>query len=145
MIIRAANLTDKEDIGSLVEEFHKESLKDYGISFDIECAKTTFMKHYKSSLVLEDKGKVIGAIIGTLVKHGMDTKEAYQEMMWFVTKSHRRYGIKLLKALETKCKEEGIGCIVMGHMTTKKSEKMERLYDRLGYKMLEVQYMKTLS
>jgi len=145
VIIREARLEDKEDIGNLVKEFHDESLKDYGISFNIECAKDTFMKHYQSSLVLIQDNKVIGAIIGTLITHGMDTKKAYQEMMWYVTKTHRRYGIKLLKALEAKCKENGIGYIVMGHMTNKKSERVERLYTRMGYEMLEVQYMKTLS
>ncbi len=145
MIIREAKLSDKEDIGDLVKEFHDESLKEYGISFNIECAKDTFIKHYSSSLVLEKDNKVIGAIIGTPITHGMDTKKAYQEMMWYVTKSHRRYGIKLLKALEIKCKENGIGFIVMGHMTNKKSAKIERLYSRMGYEMLEVQYMKTLS
>ena len=145
MVIRKGELHDTEGVTELFKEFHDESLNEYGVNFDIECAKGAWQKHYQESLVAIKDGKVIGIIAGTLVSFGLEGRQMFQELVWFVTKKQRRYGVLLLRAMEEKLKSVGISSIVMSHMTNSKSEKIEKLYDKMGYKMLEVHYVKDLS
>jgi hypothetical protein len=61
---------------------------------------------------------------GTYFVRFLKEGKVYQELVWFVSKPYRKYGIKLLKALENKCKQEGIQAIIVGAMQNSKAESL---------------------
>jgi len=97
-----------------------------------------------TTLVLEVDGLVVGLITGFITNYFVGVEPLFQELMWFVSKKYRRYGIKLLDALENKCRNAGIKQIVAGYMGDRKVKSFDRLFTSKGYQLQEVQYLKNL-
>lgn len=64
------------------------------------------------------------------------------ECFWFVVKEKRGRGIELLDAFERWAKEEGAKRIIMVHLSGLMPERIKLLYERRGYKEIEVHYVK---
>jgi len=143
--IRPAAEGDLPEILELIHEFHKEALNAFGMFCDDTVANELMPKMVKTTLVMVMDGKIVGLISGYITSHIMNKQPLFQEMMWFVSKKYRRYGIKLMEALEESCRNTGIKNIVAGYMGDRKVGAFEKLYKNRGYKLLEVQYIKTLE
>lgn len=98
-----------------------------------------------SSLVLEIGNKIVGVIAGKIVNHIVNKEPLFQEVIWYVSKEHRRYGIKLYRGLEEYCHDNSIHQIVMVNMGNLKNSSFEKFYKSEGYELLETQYIKTLE
>ncbi len=145
MIVRKPTREDIEPVLELIHEFHKEVIDDFDLLCNDDIAREFMAKTLDTALVLEtDEKKIVGVIAGTVTTYPLDNKLIYQEIIWYVNKEYRRYGVsKLLTALEEKCKDNNIKHIIMVHMTWK-AEEIGRFYLSQGYKYLETQYIKTL-
>lgn len=145
MIIRPARIEDLENAIELLNEFHEESIKLFGTSIDKDAARNIITQFKDYALVVDDGSKIRGVIAGHVTIYPLDGAKIYNEAVWFVSKQYRSWGIRLLKALEKKCRDEwGIKYIVMARMINAYSEKIGAFYESIGYKPMEIQYIKTL-
>jgi GNAT superfamily N-acetyltransferase len=84
----------------------------------------------------------LGALMVTDINDGLLTAS---ETFWFVRDSDRGDGIKLLLHFVRYAKE--VGCVRLGmvHLTSIHSDKLASLYLRMGFKPVEVHYLKNLT
>lgn len=141
--IRPIKLEDFDDVIELLKEFHADVLNEF-VGFDITVVKDSITKHFDTTLVLEIEGKVVGIIAGQEIDYPLQKAKLFQEIIWYVSKKHRRHGIALLHEVERRCKERGNSGIIMVHLYNNK-EKMERFYEFMGYKLMEIHYFKRLT
>jgi GNAT superfamily N-acetyltransferase len=144
MIVRKITLSDIASANNLIKEFTDEALGEYGFTFNERNIYRMIEGCIDHSFVLEHEGEVVGVLAGFIVKGFSDGEEIYQETIWYVSKKHRRYGIKLLKATEDYVKSIGIKKMMMVHLGNETSNKMQRFYEAMGYRHLETQYIKEL-
>ena len=144
-IIRQTKHKDLPAILELIKEFHAETLNEFGLDCNEEVAQELMPKLIDTSLVLIVDDKLVGVIAGFITNHIVSKEPLFQEVIWYISKEHRRYGIRLYLELEKWCKDKGIKQIVMGNMGGDKDDTFKKLYKRLGYKLFEVQYIKTLE
>lgn len=64
------------------------------------------------------------------------------EAFWYVMKEHRGGGAKLLDAFEAWGKERGAKRITMAYVFTSMPEAVQRIYEKRGYRPLELHSMK---
>jgi len=141
--IRRTTDEDLPRILELVHEFHAEGLDKYGLFCDDDIANKIMPKMVETSLVMMAEDKVVGVIAGFVTNHIVSNKRLFQEVVWFISKKYRKYGARLLKRMETFCKELECEHMVMVNMGGR-SEAFERFYTKNGYKLLEVQFIKQL-
>lgn len=143
-LIREATVDDIPRALELVHEFHDEALNKMSMICNDDVAKELMPKLVDTTLVLEIDGLVVGLITGFITNYFIGIEPLFQELMWFVSKKYRRYGIKLLEALENKCRNAGIKQIVMVHMGDRKVDKFEKVFLAKGFQVQEIQYLKNL-
>ena len=132
------------DITQLVTEFYDEALKENDGGLDIDTLHKTIEVYKDNSFLLIREDKCIGLIAGLTAHSPINSDKVYQEIVWYVTKSHRRYGVYLLREVEQILKDRGYTSIIMGCMHNSKTDKLFRLYNRLGYKPLETHFRRSL-
>lgn len=92
----------------------------------------------------DDKGEINGAI-GLLVYQDINDGElVMQEAFWFVSPESRGFGIRLLKKAEEIAKMINVKRFVMTHLLNNYADQLSRLYPRMGFKALEINYIKHL-
>jgi len=136
---------DFMDVSRLLQEFHKEALEEYGLDCESHQIEKAINENKSEVLVLEMDGKVVGLIAGTIIDYPLQKAKIFQELIWYVSKSYRKYGISLLKELEKRCKERGIYTVIMVAMGNSMAAKLDRLYRITGYKLLETHYIKVIK
>lgn len=136
------------DVVKLVENFHNEAAGEYLGLFEPQSLIDTITKLKGTEsdnaflLIVDDVCQ--GILAGVEFKSMTSGKRIFQEMIWYVNEPFRRYGIKLLKYAENSLKLKGINNIIMAVLENSKTEKIKSLYSRLGYKPVEVHYMREL-
>ena len=144
MIIRKGKYEDFDNCTDIIKEFVSESLCEYGMIFSPERIRIMFDACLEHSLVAEIDNRVIGVIAGFPGENLVDGTPIFQEAIWYVLPDYRRYGIKLLKEFEKLIKEKGFNRMVIAQMGNLKFDKLRHFYERIGYTMMEVQYIKEL-
>ncbi len=144
-IIRQYAGDDFMDVSYLVKEFYKEAIEEYGLKCEIDQVNKVINDNKSEILVMEMDGKVVGLIAGMLLNYPLQKAKIFQEIMWYVSKDYRRYGISLLRELERRCKERGIHTVIMVAMGSSMSAKLDRLYRMSGYRILETHYVKGIG
>jgi len=145
-MIRQAKLEDIERSIYLFEEFVKESLDEYNFKLDVNHVINIASKYVDTSFVVEKDNKIVGVVAGYIDSSILDGSKVYNEVVWFVSKPYRKYGIRLLKELENKCMNGwGVKHIVMMYIENCNADKMGEFYKRVGYKPLERHFIKTLG
>jgi len=131
----------ENDVRWLVREFQAESLAEYGLTFNDEALTKTLAEHKHQIFVLIIDDRCEGILAGKEVYTPQGGEKCWHEMIWFVSKRHRKYGLRLLDAVKAILKAEGFTLIVMVYMHNSKSDKLDRLYRRMGYKAMETNYI----
>lgn len=142
--IRQATREDIPKALELVHEFQKESLETFGVFCDDDTMAELMPKLVETTLVLEIDGVLRGLLAGAIGTHMLNKKPVFQEIMWYVSKKYRRYGIKLFRELEKWCLEKGIDQIVMVCLGNRTEQALDKLYKSFDYKVLETHYLKQL-
>ena len=135
--------TDKyaNDVKRLVKDFHAESLDEYGMTYnDQALADTIDALKYQAFLLIVD-GKCEGMLAGKEVRTPTSDEKIWHEVVWYVSKVARRHGLKLLNVAKQVLKAEGFKAIVMVYMHNSKSDKLHKLYTRLGYTPMETNFI----
>jgi len=144
MTFRMMVKEDLEQLFDLFNEFVDESLKEYDIDLNVELIKKIAEQYVETSFVAEKDGKLVGVLGGSIIAVPTFKTAVYQEQVWFFSKAYRFHGIGLLKFAENTLKECGISHIIMANMANSKAEKLSRFYKKMGYKEMEVHYIKPL-
>jgi len=143
--IRRTKIEDLPQILDLIHEFHAESIDGFGIFCNDKIINELMPKLVDTSLVMEIDGQIKGVIAGFIADHIVNGDKFFHEVIWYVSKEYRKYGLKLLIEAENFCKEMGIKQIMMAHMGVDKENAFRKLYLAKGYTLLSVQYIKTLE
>ena len=143
-IIRQCTKDDFSDISRLIQEFHAEALKEYGLECEMNEVCRAIRDSLTETLVLEVSSGIVGVISGKIIDYPLQKAKIYQETIWFVSKDYRAYGRKLLTELERHCKARGIMAIIMVALGNSMTERLDVYYKRCGYKMLETHYIRGL-
>jgi len=131
----------QDDVRRLVREFQAESLASYGITFNDQALSDTIQQLKDQAFLLILDGKAEGLLAGKEVRSPISTDKVWHEVIWFVSKNSRRYGLRLLEIAKAVLKTEGFTAIVMVYMHNSKSDKLHRLYTRLGYRAMETNWI----
>lgn len=146
MIIRPARKEDALDAKELLEQFCHESLNEYGLKVTLASVQRVARECAQTSLVLEHEGVVVGILAGAITVNPLDNSRIWQEVVWFVNKQFRRYGVKLLQHMEQKAnKEWGCAGVLMASMNNSKQEKLDAFYTKTGYALIERHYYKAFG
>lgn len=143
--IRQTQQSDLPGILELIHEFHEESLNEFGVTCVDGVANELMPKMVETSMVLEHENEIVGVIAGFITSHIVSKEPLMQEVIWFVSKKHRRNGIKLYRAFEHMCEKMGIKQLVMVNMGNTDNDMFERFYESEGFNLLEMQYIKNLE
>ena len=144
--IRQATEEDVFDILVLAREFSREAPVTH--KWDREKTQNFIESSITSPFcclfVLEDRGEIVGAIVGLVNEMYMSQTTVATELAWFVSKNYRGHkgSILLMKTFERWAKEKGADYTVMGDISN--INVLEKLYTKFGYSKSETVYMKEL-
>ena len=135
------------DIVKLVQNFHAEAVGDYD-GFDPETLIRTIKDQAEQSVgncfLLVVDGVCQGILFGVRFKSLISQNIIFQELIWYVNKEYRMSGISLLREAEKSLKLSGVNSIIMAVLENSKTDKLKSFYERLGYKQMEVHFIKEL-
>ena len=136
--------SDYNGVMQLIHEFYEDYLEEFGSSINIDVLTKTFDKLKDSSFIVEEDHKVVGLLGGRIVTDELSDEKTYAEVMWFMSKYHRKYGLKLLYFVEDWVRAQGMKRMMMVHLCNEEGEKLLDFYTRLGYTPMEMHYIKQL-
>lgn len=133
------------DVMKIVENFHKEAVCEYESLFDPQVLIGTIKKSDPSNafLLIVDNA-CQGILFGTRFDSLINKTKIFQEIIWYVNKPFRTFGVNLLREAEKILKEQGICTMIMAVLENSKTEKIKSFYERLGYKPMETHFVRTL-
>jgi hypothetical protein len=145
MIVREAKKSDFEFCVALGIEFAEVSKCSHGLSISRrkieEFTNTVIENPNWISLVLEDEGEIKGIFTAAIIQTFFSEDIIAQELVWYV-KEFSKEGLKLLFEFEKQCEERKVQKIVLGYKHS--FVDMKKIYTRMGYRLLESQYIKGL-
>jgi len=143
--VREMKMEDLEKIINLLKEFQKESFGDYGVDVSPEYIRKISEAYKDSTFVLEQEGNIVGVLVLSLTLLPVNGEIIAEELVWYVSKKFRRFGINLLTFAEKWCIHKGIRRLIMVCMANSKAKVLERFYMRQGYEPMQVHYIKKLG
>lgn len=132
------------DVVVLIENFYTEVLYAYQSATVTEALNSAIEKNKEYAYLLIVDGKCEGVIAGMAVYSPLNNTKVYQEMIWYVNKPFRKYGVFLLNKVMEILKVEGFVSVVMSLMVNSKTDKIARLYERMGFNKFELHFLKNI-
>ena len=136
------------DVMEIVDNFHKEIIKVYDPDLDKATLMSTILNIKENNvgntflLIVNDKCE--GLLAGIEMTSLLNKKRTFQELIWYVNAPFRKYGVQLLKRAQEMLKAEGFNNIIMAVLESGQTEKIKRLYERMGFMLFESHYLKVL-
>lgn len=145
MRVELYKLVFEQDVARLIENFHKEAVGEYDCQIDpvavLETIKTA--DHSNAFLLVIDE-VAQGILYGTRLRSPMNGSEIFQEVIWYVNKPFRKYGVYLLRQVEKSLQSQGVSIMIMAVLENSKTEKLKSFYTRLGFRPMESHWMRAL-
>lgn len=134
------------DVVKLVESFHREAVAEYDQLFDAQTIIDTIKAHKdaETAFLLIIDGSCQGILFGVETKSLLNGSKVFQEIIWYVNKSHRGFGLALFREAEKLLKLKNFKTIIMAVLENSKTQKLKAFYERLGFKPMETHYVRTL-
>jgi len=145
MEIRKGLPEDYAPAMELIADFAEESLSEYGTYLDPAQLQKTFNAVYETSFVAVKDEKVIGILAGRIIEDLCSKRPVYEELVWYMHKKYRRYGIRLFYYIQSWCYLNNISRITMSCMHNSKTEKIFELYKKMGFRPMETRFIKELD
>ena len=146
-MIRDCEEKDIPQIIKMSREFWKHTIYDVPMQEDAVEAMTRKCIEDNLCLVFDVDGKAEGFICGVkgVLLANFDVITG-TELAWWVNEDHRESGggIRLLRAIEKRAKDESIKYWSMAYMWSSMPEAIEKVYKSMGYKINESLYTKVL-
>jgi GNAT superfamily N-acetyltransferase len=130
-----------DDIVRLVESFHRDALKEY-MNIDYKVLLDTIDELKHTAFLMTTSDKCVGLLAGKEVTTPLSKDRYWHEVIWYVDKQYRKYGVWMLNKAQVELKNEGYTGIIMVNMENSMKDKLHRLYDRLGFKPMETHWIK---
>lgn len=146
MTIRYATVNDLPTLVPLAQEFCAASrfIREFEPERFIET--WTALLAGPGAIIVGHEGETpIGAIGGIAVQEPYSHHLAATEMFWFCTASHRGGGLRLYREFERWAREQGCSQIRLCHMMDLAPQRLNRLYERMGYQGAEIHYVKEIQ
>ena len=132
-----------DDIVRLTDAFYQESLKEY-MRLDYKTILDTINELKHSIFLLTTNDKAVGMLAGKDVTTPLSKDKYWHEVVWYVDKIHRKYGVWMLKQAMIQLKQDGYVGMVMVNMHNSMTEKLSRFYTRQGFKPMETHWLRSL-
>jgi GNAT superfamily N-acetyltransferase len=99
------------------------------------------------AIVAQDNGKAVGLIAGTITDDGLLGKPMASELMWYVSKEYRKSKIAttLISMFEKWARGNGIDYLTMSHYNNDLGDILGKVFEKRGFKKMEVTYFKELK
>ena len=144
-MIRLAENKDIPLMLAMGQRFFDASGYGSETEFNAEDTEQLFTKLMDAhSLLTDGEGGMIGFVVFPMF---MNTSHVIaQELFWWVDEEKRssKLGLNLLKAAEATAKELGAKSLLMLSLNDLNGEKVNKLYESLGYTKREQTYMRSL-
>lgn len=146
-MIRKAELKDFDDILDLSEDFwgHTQFQESFERAHTINMVNMAY--EHGLLAVLEIEKRVVGFAAG-VKSPSMGSSKAIvgTELAWWVSPANRGggAGVKLLRFMEGLAKKEGVKYWNMISMQTSMPDKINSMYEKMGYKLAETTYTKVI-
>lgn len=134
----------KPDLIELVANFYQEALHEYSAPIDEGVLLEAIEKHKAHIFLLIINDKCEGVIAGVETASPLNCDKVYQEFIWYVNQPHRLNGVRFLMEVQKMLKAQGYAQLIMALMHNSKAEKLQRLYERMGFAPFETHYLKKL-
>ena len=135
----------RDQVFQLIKEFEQESFRELGLELNPDTFDDAVESQKDSSFLMLVDGKVEGLLSGTLV-NGFGLKGTiWQEVIWYVRKPYRKYGLKLFKMAYSTLKDRGVDAIMTAHLNNRIGMRIGRMYKRLGFRPVETHYIRRLD
>jgi len=144
---RPATPEDIPSLEPLARQFYEESvnLKDLDWDRFRQLWEVLLGNQVGFIAVAERDGKIIAAIGGVIYPDAYSQKMIATEFFWFALKEHRGFGLPLLRMFEQWAACQGASEVRMVHLSDVMSDKLSRVYRKLGYRPIETHYAKEVS
>lgn len=144
MTIRLASRSDVDRCVKLIRESH--DFAGFDFPFIENYARALFFRHISNDdavcIVLELKGVVEGLLLAAHSPHPFGAGKIARETLWYISKAGRGgHAIKMLRKYEEWARSHECDIISMASLV---SNDVSKIYERLGYKPLEVHFTKAL-
>jgi L-amino acid N-acyltransferase YncA len=144
MMIVNYDVKYQADVVSLVTEFYNEALKYNDTGLDMATLHQTIAIYKDNSYLLIVQDHCVGLIAGLTVHSPLNNDKVYQEIIWYVKKSYRRYGVNLLRQVERILAAAGYKAIIMACLHGANTDKLFDVYRRIGYMPVETHFRRNL-
>lgn len=142
-MIRIASPNDAQGLTPLAVEFFREADLPSKLVPDLfESNWRTMIGNGSGVALVSCDGETITGAIGGLIYNDLnDGEKCFAEAFWFVPKSSRGGGIRLLKAMSKWCESNGVKRSSMVHLHCL-NDRLGSLYERMGWSLVESTYVK---
>jgi len=144
-MIRLATIEDMPEILRMGENFFNASGYGELTTFNKDDTRNLVERLIETGTLLTDgKSTILGFIVFPIFMNVSYLMA--QELFWWVDEDARNtgVGIKILRAAEALAKEKGANLMIMLSLNDLNGEKVNKLYEKLGYKPKEQNYMRLL-
>lgn len=144
MTIRKATRDDVDSVVALMRESHAAA--GFSFPFIESYARALFFQHITSAnmtcILLELKSGVDGVLMCAHGQHPFGAGKVAKETLWYISKKGRGgSAFKMLKEYEDWAKEQTCDIISMASLV---SNDVSAIYERAGYKPMEIHFVKAL-
>jgi GNAT superfamily N-acetyltransferase len=135
----------------IIKEFGKDSEAFKAIGGDPDYALTFYTNMLARGLaaefVAEENGEILGALAAIKGRENHSGTWFAVETFWFVNPFIRSRGVgtALLEAFEKWAKDGGCKYTAMIHMVDSQPEILKSFYEKKGYKLTELHYIKPME
>lgn len=143
MNFRRVKETDFPGLLELIRLFEKEGFGAYGFKVDDGYLLKSMPNFAPTSLVMTDKGRMVGVMAGVVAETPVNGERIYQQAFWYVRKEYRSHSAELLDAAERFIAETlKVRKISMCAFGDERRQTKDRFFRRRGYRLLEAHYLK---
>lgn len=138
--VRRATPEDRLAVIRLLKESHAAA--GFTFPFSAPHADLLFRQHMERGLVLVAGQPARGVLMAATFEHPFGAGKWAKESVWWISPEARgRSALQMLDAYETWAREQG--CTTIG-MASLASNDVSRIYERRGYALAEMHFVKAL-
>jgi len=148
-LLPTIRIIDSSEMRRVTEFMKAFELASQYVTVDVNHATRVYAEMIESGhaivFIMENDGVILGSlgcISAPDLHNGMQT---LVETFWFTHPDSRGQGLLLLNAFESYAANNGIKKVAMIHMTDSYPERLEKLYVKRGYTLIEKHYVKEVS
>lgn len=142
VVFRKGCKEDFDKANVLVEEFVDEYLNLYGFIYNKEQLYQSMELMVDNSFIAIVDDNIVGVIAGCIQNSLVDGSKLFQETIWYVSKEHRRVGIKLFDYCLDELKKDNVSKVIFGSIGL--NSKVGEFLKHKNFSQLETHFIRNL-